>query len=374
MDAAIAATTLALVLGSALMQDGPGPSPAQVILTLLACAALMLRRRFPVAILAFTLAASALSGSIGDSGGPIFIPFIIALFTAAAEGRLPAAVLFAVVGIMGMILRNSAEPDQGTEEGAILIAGWLVAVLAVGGMTWKTRAFLAEVEQRALEAERSREADGRRRAIEERMRIARELHDVLAHNISVVNVRSGAALFHLTDGRSRDPGDLHDELVEALTVIRNAGRDAGRELRATLGVLRQADEEASTAPAPGLARLLDLVDTVERAGLKVRTTMEGSPQRVPAEVDLAAFRIVQEALTNVARHADTRQATLRIRFELDDVLIQVENAGARACRDPGYGIQGMRERATALGGEVSAGPCGDGGFQVRARLPMREHA
>jgi len=373
LDAAIGAVTLALVLGSAFTRDGPAPLPGQVAAAVAACAALVLRRRHPVSVLVLTLLLTSLSGALGESGGPVFVAYIVALYTAAAEGRLPAAIVLAVIAIIGMILRGSVSAE-GQGESAVLVAGWLVAVLAVGGVTWNRRAYLAEVEHRVAEAERGREADGRRRVTEERMRIARELHDVLAHNISMINVRAGAALFQLTGGPRRDDPGLRDELADALTVIRDAGRDAGRELRATLGVLRHADEAEPAAPAPGLARLPDLVDTAGRAGLRVRTTVEGAGPSVPAEVDLAAFRIVQEALTNVARHARTEEATVRIRVGAADLHIRVENAGAAPAAGTGYGIRGMCERAAALGGDLHAGPCGDGTFRVLARLPLREHA
>ncbi|MFB4306723.1 sensor histidine kinase [Actinomadura sp. GTD37] len=373
LDAAIGTVALALVLGSAFTRDGPAPLPGQVAAAVAACAALVLRRRHPVSVLLLTLLLTSLSGALGDSGGPVFVAFIVALYTTAAEGRLPAAIVLAVIAILGMILRGSGSA-QGQGESAVLVAGWLVAVLAVGGVAWNRRAYLAAVEQRVAEAERGREADGRRRVTEERMRIARELHDVLAHNISMINVRAGAALFQLTGGPRRDDPGLRAELTDTLTVIRDAGRDAGRELRATLGVLRQADEADPTAPAPGLARLPDLVDTAGRAGLRVRTTVEGAGPRVPAEVDLAAFRIVQEALTNVARHARTEEATVRIRVDAGDLHIRVENTGAAPAGGSGYGIRGMRERAAALGGDLRAGPCGDGTFRVLARLPLREHA
>ncbi|WP_346039273.1 sensor histidine kinase [Actinomadura chokoriensis] len=374
-DAAIGAATLVLVLGSAFTRDGPAPLPGQLAAAVAACAALTLRRRHPVSVLVLTLLLTSLSGALGASGGPVFVAYIVALYTTAAEGRLPAAIVLAVIAVLGVILHGA----QGQGESAVLVAGWLVAVLAVGGVTWNRRAYLAEVEHRVTEAERGREADGRRRVTEERMRIARELHDVLAHNISMINVRAGAALFQLTGGPRRDDPGLRAELADALTVIRDAGLDASRELRATLGVLRHADEAGptaagSTAPAPGLARLPELVDTAGRAGLRVRTTVEGAGPRVPAEVDLAAFRIVQEALTNVARHARTEEATVRIRVDAGDLHIRVENTGAAPGGGAGYGIQGMRERATALGGELHAGPCGDGAFRVLARLPLREHA
>jgi signal transduction histidine kinase len=217
-------------------------------------------------------------------------------------------------------------------------------------------------------AEVTRAEEARRRAGEERMRIARELHDVLAHNISLINVQAGVAL-HLMD---EQPGQSRT----ALQAIKQASNDALDELRSVLDVLRQGDEAPPRSPASGLAELDSLVAGVSATGLEVRTRVEGVPRPLPAGADLAAYRIVQEALTNVTRHAGPASATVLVRYGQGDLTVQVDDdgRGPSATRSPGgNGIRGMRERMAALGGELSAGPRPGGGFRVQARFPL-DHA
>jgi signal transduction histidine kinase len=224
--------------------------------------------------------------------------------------------------------------------------------------------------QRTAALEQSRQEELRRRAGEERMRIARDLHDVVAHNISVINVQANTAL-HLTD---RQP----DRARSALTTINEVSGQALVELRSVLGVLRAVDEGAPRAPAPGLARLGDLADTAAAAGLAVRVEESGPRPPLPADVDLAAYRIVQEALTNSARHSGGTNAIIRIVYGEDTLVVEVDDDGAwrppgRSTGQPhgaGSGIAGMTERAAARGGTLQAGPRSGGGFAVRARLPL----
>jgi signal transduction histidine kinase len=206
------------------------------------------------------------------------------------------------------------------------------------------------------------------------MRIARELHDVVAHNISVINVQANTAL-HLMD---RQP----DRARSALTTINEVSGQALVELRSVLGVLRAVDEEAPRAPAPGLARLGDLADTAAAAGLAVQVEESGQRVPLPADVDLAAYRIAQEALTNSARHSGGTNATIRIAYREDALVLEVHDDGALrppgrppgpprgAARGAGRGIAGMTERAAVLGGTLQAGPRSGGGFAVQARLPL----
>ncbi|MDQ3947486.1 MAG: sensor histidine kinase, partial [Actinomycetota bacterium] len=231
---------------------------------------------------------------------------------------------------------------------------------------------LAEVarvrSERAAEAEHARAEQVRRRASEERLQIARELHDVLAHNISLINVQAGVAL-HLIDERP-------EQARTALAAIKEASGEALREVRSVLGMLRQVDEAAPRDPAPSLARIDSLVSRAEAAGLAVRVQAEGEPRPLPAGLDLAAFRIVQEALTNVARHAGATSATVRVGYGPDALTVEVDDDG-RGVGSPstvgtGSGIAGMRERAAALGGQFQAGPRPGGGFRVQARFPLRE--
>jgi signal transduction histidine kinase len=221
------------------------------------------------------------------------------------------------------------------------------------------------VEERARRAEQSREEEARRRVTEERLRIARELHDVLAHDISLINVQAGVAL-HLMDAQP-------EQARTALTAIKAASKDALGELRSVLDVLRQLDEGPPRAPTAGLDDLERLVAGAAAAGIDVRVVTEGTPRPLPPSVDLAAFRIVQEALTNVTRHAGQATATISLNYGEDDLTVQVDDDG----RGPGVangsgggnGIPGMRERAAALGGRLDAGPRPGGGFRVTASLP-----
>jgi signal transduction histidine kinase len=197
------------------------------------------------------------------------------------------------------------------------------------------------------------------------MRIARELHDVLAHNISLINVQAGVAL-HLMD---EQPGQSRS----ALAAIKQASNDALGELRSVLDVLRQGDEAPPRTPASGLAHLERLVAGAEATGLQVRTRVDGTPRPLPAGTDLAAYRIVQEALTNVTRHAGPASATVLIAYGENDLTVQVDDDGrgpVAAGNGSGNGIRGMRERVAALGGELAAGPRPGGGFRVKARLPL----
>jgi signal transduction histidine kinase len=219
--------------------------------------------------------------------------------------------------------------------------------------------------ERHAEAERARRQEARTQADQERLRIARELHDVLAHSISVINVQAGVAV-HLLD---KQP----DQARTALVAISQASKEAMQELRATLGVLRQVDDVEPRAPAPGLAGLGDLLETGRAAGLDVSLETTGEPRPLPPATDLAAYRIVQESLTNVTRHAGASRVSVTIRHAPRDVEITVEDDGAGLVPGTtlrlGNGLTGMRERAAAAGGELEAGPRPGGGFRVWARLP-----
>jgi signal transduction histidine kinase len=253
--------------------------------------------------------------------------------------------------------------DRGRQR--FYAAGWLISagVMVVTFRMWQLH--IREVEQRADEAERTKDEAAHRRAMEERLRIARELHDSLTHSISVIQVQAGVAV-HLARKRGED-------VPPALLAIQEAGTDAGRELRATLGVLRS-EEEGS-----GLGQLDSLVERARAAGLPVTVTVTGAERPLPLDVDQAAYRIVQEALTNVSRHAGQACASVQLHYTSQTLSIQVDDdgkgtvtstaTGTRAS-GPGLGLVGMRERVSALGGQLQAGPQ-DGGFRVRAELPAR---
>lgn len=241
--------------------------------------------------------------------------------------------------------------------------GWFLfgAVGLVAARMWNAK--LQEAEGRAKEAERSREEEARRRAAEERLRIARELHDSLTHSISVIKVQAGVAA-HLARKQGQEPPD-------ALLAIQEASGDAARELRATLDVLRKEDLEAPEQPA--VDRLPSLVQRTRDAGLPTTLLVRGRVRRLPADVDEVAFRVVQEALTNAVRHAGDASVTVEVVYDEGRVTVRVDDDGPGATRPsqvPGYGLVGMRERVTGVGGTLRAEPGPDKGFRVLAELPV----
>jgi signal transduction histidine kinase len=361
---AVAVFQVVGTIGAARSQDETGSLEVFTFVLLVAGpAALLARRRWPVPVLVGVLAVTLAYFGLDYPHGPVFVSLVVAFFAAITSGHRLLAWLAGGVGFVAYLLILWAFDDEGAASLAATgaTAGWLLVVLVVAEIV-RIRS------ERIREALRTREGEARRREGEERMRIARELHDVLAHNISLINVQAGVAL-HLID---EQPAQVRT----ALTAIKDASKDALRELRSVLGVLRQVDEVAPLEPAPGLGDLDGLVTRAGTAGLEVRVERNGTARALPAEVDVAAFRIVQEALTNVTRHAGSASATVRLGYGPDDVTVQVDDDGrgaasaATATAGSGQGIAGMRERARSLGGDLEAGPRPGGGFRVRARLPV----
>ncbi len=326
-------------------------------------AALVVRRRYPTAVLSVVLATTLGYTLLDYPRGPIFLALIVAFVTAVMSGRRVAAVTSLVVGYLSFLWGPFL---VGTEQlptlaQALGLAAWLLVLLTVSEIVRSRR-------ERAIEQTRARAEEAKRRAGEERLRIARELHDVLAHNISLINVQAGVAL-HLMDERPQ-------QARTALTAIKQASDEALGELRSVLDILREGHEAPPRAPTSGLGRLNELVAKTEAAGLHVATRVDGTPRPLSPRVDLAAFRIVQEALTNVTRHAGDAHTTISIGYGDRDLTVQIDDDGRGAVQQSpsggGKGISGMRERATALDGELEAGPRPGGGFRVRARLPLRD--
>ncbi len=337
---------------------------AAYVLLLLGPLALTLRWRYPVPVLASVLGVTVTYLALDFPYGPVFISLAVAYFTAVASGHLKAAI---VVGVIGWALINSVDwifdrapaPTLGELSAS---AVWVV-FLTVAGAFARTR------WERQRDAARTRESEMARLATEERLRIARELHDVLAHNISLINVQAGVAL-HLMD-------DNPEQARDALTAIKAASKETLTEMRSVLGALRAVDEEAPRAPTSGLSVLPELTERMAAVGVDVTLSSSGVERPVSGAVDLAAFRIVQEALTNVQRHAGAVPAFVSLDYGADELTIRVENGpplGAPSPAEPGtgHGIAGMRERAAALGGTLRAGPRADGGFVVVATLPIEE--
>ena len=344
----------------------PGFAFALVALCILPLA---LRRRYPAGVLVGVSAATVLYQLLHFPPSLAIAGVLFALYTAASlldRRRLAIVAVPCVAAILW-----SALPDWGAAvfwADLIRNTALLGVAVAIGDAARNRRAYIAEVERRAAEAELTREEEARRRVDDERLRIARELHDVTAHSLSIVAVQSGAAL-HVLD---TDP----EAARAALTAIRETSRDSLQELRGMLGVLRSSGDVAAgapLAPTPGLARLDDLMRPLRDAGLRVEIAGLPLPVPLPAIVDASAYRIVQEALTNVLRHAGS--ASVRVQLDLTDDALRLEVADDGSgspvrAEAEGHGIAGMRERALALGGTFAAGPRPGGGWSVGAVLPF----
>jgi signal transduction histidine kinase len=245
------------------------------------------------------------------------------------------------------------------DRGRLFATGWLVSAALGAFATVQWQARLREAERRAEQAERTRDEVARRRAVEERLRIARELHDSLTHSISVIKVQAGVAA-HLARKKGEEPSD-------ALLAIQEASSDAVRELRSTLDVLRREEDLNGS----GVDQLPALVERARSSGLPTTYTVLGDRCPLPPQVDQTAYRVVQEALTNVSRHAGKSTASVEITYDVGTLTVRVEDDGAGSQRPlvPGYGLVGMRERVTALGGRLRAEPGASRGFTVLAELP-----
>ncbi|SCG44096.1 sensor histidine kinase [Micromonospora coxensis] len=360
VDAAIAVGVAAALLLAGLTGSRPATDADPLGYALLVAGGLALaaRRRAPVPVLAVTGLCA-----VGHQAVGVDVPavaFLFAVYAAVRAGHRAVTVVAAVLMLAALPLAALALPQDlsvgeafARARGALELA-WLVAAGAAGEA-------LRQAERRADEAERTREETALRRADEERLHIARELHDSLTHQISVITVQAGVAV-HLARKRG-------ERVPDALLAIQEAGREASRELRATLEALRDDDR----TPPRGLAHVPELVRRARLAGLDATLTIEGRRQDVPAAVDRTAYRIVQESLTNVARHARAGTASVLIDYRPDVLAIRVDDDG-RATPDsaapPGVGLLGMRERVTALGGRLRAEPRDEGGFTVRAELPV----
>lgn len=337
------------------------PDAAAVVVLAVVAAVLSLRRRYPVAVLAAVWALTLVYFLAGYPWGPIWLGLVIAYFTVVARGhRLAGAVAaaggFLVFPWLDDLLGRGRGPSLGTLSA---VAAWLLVLFGIGEAVRIRRV-------RAAEAARLREEEQKLKASDERLRIARELHDVLAHNISLINVQAGVAL-HVN-------GELPEQAARALSAIKDASREALGELRSALDVLRQTGDAPPRGPAPGLGQLPDLVAAARSAGLDVRVETEGVPVSLPAPLDLAAYRVAQEALTNVIRHAAATTVWIRVTYGPGNLRLRIEDDGKGVSLGEsaggGSGIAGMRERLTALGGELRTGPRPGGGFQVTARLPL----
>lgn len=357
-DWATALGVAALLLGTGL--SGPHPSGAPELLgsALLAAGGLTLagRRRAPLAVLVITGLCAV--GYLGAGFEALAVPYLVAVYGSVRAGHRAVTLavsvgLLVVLNLTAWVFHDEGPREAVTQARHTLELAWLIAAFAAGEA-------VRQAERRADEAERSREETALRRADEERLRIARELHDSLTHQISVIKVQSEVAV-HVARRRG-------EQVSEALLAIQQAGREASRELRATLEALRDDD----TTPPPGLDHLPELVKRFQGTGLETTLTVEGHPRAVPDAVSRTAYRIVQESLTNVTRHASATTASVLIDYRPDGLRVHIDDDGkdtVHSAPTPGLGLLGMRERVSALGGRLRAEPRTAGGFTVQAELP-----
>ncbi|KAB1148556.1 sensor histidine kinase [Streptomyces luteolifulvus] len=380
LDATLAAGVLAAMVAGSFVdphgEDGVSwggvhsPAPLSLLLMTLGAVALVFRRRAPMTVLLLTGTVSVVECVTGDPRAPVAMSAVVALYTVAASTDRPTTWR---VGLLTMTVLTGtamlAGPLPWYAQENLGIFAWTGMAAAAGDAVRSRRAFVHAIRERAERAERTREEEARRRVAEERLRIARDLHDVVAHHIALVNVQAGVAA-HVMDKRP-------DQAKEALAHVREASRSALNELRATVGLLRQSgDPEAPTEPAPGLHRLDELVGTFRSAGLQVEVARADQGTALPAAVGLAAYRVIQEALTNVQKHAGGEaKAEVSVVRVGPHIEVTVLDDGSGEDEDPvsggGHGLLGMRERVTALRGTLTTGPRYGGGFRVHAILPVK---
>ena len=335
---------------------------------------LTFRRRYPLAVLAFVVVAETAFGLAlrSPAAAPVILGPLIALYTVGTHYDR-ASLSLAAVGT-GVVLLAASLPPFSDQMWLSEFAGVIAMVAfaaALGDAARTQRAYTAEAERRAEQAERFAASEAARRVDEERLHIARELHDATAHSLSLIAVQSGSAAHVL---------DVGPEAHRAFEDIRRTSREALVELRSVVGNLRAAgsgeadDGEAGPTPARSLADLPDLVGSLTETGMAITVTVDGDVAHLPLLIDASAFRIVQEALTNVMRHAGEGAATtVRISRAADALTLEIADDGTSASgpAEAGHGVSGMRERALALGGTFEAGPAPDGGWRVYARFPLR---
>jgi signal transduction histidine kinase len=381
---------------------------------------LILRRRWPVPVFVAATAGAEFYMVLTQAGTGALAAPMIALYTLAEGTSRRGALIVGGLAVLVMAWVHALVGQSkwaGSDNVALVALGALA--VAAGDAARVRRAYIAEVEQRARQAEQSRRQEAERRVTEERLRLARDLHDVLGHQIALINVQAGVAADVLDD--------RPDQAREALTHIKQAGRAALDELRDTVGLLRQpGDPSAPTEPTEGLADLRKLVASFNRSGLRIEHVVAGRVRPVPPAADLTAYRVIQESLTNVSKHAGSQTATVRIDYRPTALHIVVEDEGSGPAQPPpasagngadnragsgtgneggngdhdvtgskadgrtgdsagngagnaagngagsgvGNGIAGMRERVAAIGGTLRAGPRPGAGFRVSARLPL----
>ncbi|MFG1921168.1 sensor histidine kinase [Cryptosporangium sp. NPDC048952] len=355
IDAALGVALLGLMLVAAATDDpdhaGRALGRDDLVAALVALVFIALRRRWPLYVFLASAAATAAAAASDTGLPPLAAASLICGYTMATRTDRTAAWFVGAGGAIGVYLGVVlAGGELWRQPEAISTFAWSGLAIALGDVMRTRRAYQAALLDR----------EARRRVVEERVRIARELHDVVAHNIAMINVQAGVAA-HVLD---RSP----DQAKESLAHIRQAGRTVLEELSTVLGVLR-ANDDLWVGPTPGLDRLPRLLDQLTNSGLRVEHRQAGEARELPVAVDLAAYRIVQESLTNAQKHGDGQPVRLSVSFDDRGVTLTIENSAGAGTTTDGYGLIGMRERAIAVGGTLSADRTPHGTFAVRAFLP-----
>ncbi len=360
----LAAVALVEVLASG---DIDAPWPIAAVFALGTTLPLYWRRRAPLAVLGAVMACLVIPDAaygIGNNASAPFAGILVAVYASGAytnrrDGRIAAALIAAMVLVSAISIGEDVAGDV-VFIGAILFAVWGAATAV------RSRQELAvALAARTVELEQEREETAKLAVAEERARIARELHDVVAHSVSIMIVQAGA--------ERRAIGGERPETSEVLATIEDTGRAAMAEMRRLLDMLRRSDDELELAPQPSLRFLDGLVEQVREAGMPVELRIEGEPRKLAPGIDLSAYRIVQEALTNALKHAGPAQARVIVRYGERELDIEIADDGTGAvvaAPEGGHGLVGMRERVALFGGDLAAGASLDGGYAVRARLPL----
>ncbi|MET7479741.1 sensor histidine kinase [Streptomyces sp. NPDC005648] len=366
-----ALTVAVVLLTRAVMPETPDLWPA-LVLGAVACAALRWRRDHPLHVLAATTLCTMALGALGYLLTPgVMGPLLVAQYAVSVRTPRRATWNSALAAAAGMVVTGvfRAPFHNSVVLAVVNPAAWVLLAAAFGSYVRVRREYAVA---RAEHAARERDEEARHRVIQERMRIARELHDVVAHHLTLADAQAGTAA-HFS---GTDPA----KALEIIGALPRTTAAALRELKAAVGLLRQDTDPADDlAPAPGLDRLPDLVDACAAAGLEVTVTTEGRPRGLTPVLDLTAYRIIQEALTNVSKHAATRTARVGLRYTPRRLNLTVTNEttgrpAATHGADGGFGLLGMRERAMAVGGTFRAGPRPEGGFEVDCALPYAPYA
>jgi signal transduction histidine kinase len=364
VDALIAAAFVSATIAEALVSETTRGPAVHALIAGPAMAALAWRRHFPLAVAAFVVLANFAINPDGDF--TTLLAIVLVAYSTGAETDPPRnwlGLAMMAVPLLGVFTVEGLEPS---DIGALVV--FLGGPWAVGVLVRQRSSRAAEAIERAARLEREREAETAAAAAEERARIARELHDIVSHSISVIAIQTQAVRRRL--------GPEHMREVEDLSSIEATARQALAEMRRLFGVLRSDGAAPDLAPQPGLGELERLLEQIRAAGLPVMLEVEGDPVELPPGADLAAFRIVQEGLTNTLRHADAGAATVRLRYgdEELEVVVEDDGTGPNGTASRGHGLVGIRERVSLYGGSVETGAREGGGFRLAARLPVRERA